>query len=131
MRDAFASLTGADPVTALSIQDLCLPFLADLGKNTWQTGTGLRENEIIVEVTMAVNPGLVWQNLLMPTIQEVFALPKGYVGTAANLWGDVFMQNEQLHDRMIKEGVGHYNNLLKMVYHWSLARAIKLHKLET
>ena len=32
---------------------------------------------------------------------------------------------------MIKEGVGHYNNLLKMVYHWSLARAIKLHKLET
>ena len=56
MREAYAGLTAADPMTSLSIQDLCLPFLADLGEDTWQTGTGINENEIVVEVTMAVNP---------------------------------------------------------------------------
>ena len=33
MREAYASLTAADPMTSLSIQDLCLPFLADLGQD--------------------------------------------------------------------------------------------------
>ena len=40
MREAFAEMTGADPLTALSVSDVCLPFLADLGEDSWQTGTG-------------------------------------------------------------------------------------------
>lgn len=129
MREIFAELTGADPVTALSILDLTLPFLADLGSGSWQTGTGLRENEIIMEVTLAVNPSRVWKNLLEPTTDEIFQLPKGKEGTAANVWGDVLMANEQLHQRMEKDGLGHYLNLLKMAYHWSNAEARKRHDL--
>ncbi len=105
MREAYASLTNADPMTSLSIQDVCLPFLADMGEDSWQTGTGLNENEIIVEVTMAVNPARVWRALLEPTITEVFDLPKGTKGTAANLWGDIFINNKILHQRMEKDGL--------------------------
>ena len=32
MREAYTGLTNADAMTSLSIQDLCLPFLADLEK---------------------------------------------------------------------------------------------------
>jgi hypothetical protein len=129
MREAYAALTNADPMTSLSIQDLCLPFLADLGDDTWQTGTGINENEIIVEVTMAVNPARVWRAYLDPTVKEVFDMPKGDKGTAAQLWGDVFMTNEVLHDKMVKDGNEHYLKLLKMAYHWSHNESQKLHKL--
>ena len=129
MREAYAGLTAADPMTSLSIQDLCLPFLADLGEDTWQTGTGINENEIVVEVTMAVNPGRVWRSYLEPTTKEVFDMPKGDKGTAAQLWGDVFMTNEVLHDKMKKDGNEHYLNLLKMAYHWSNNEAQKEHKI--
>ncbi|MDA8639201.1 hypothetical protein N9L22_05470, partial [Candidatus Poseidonia alphae] len=129
MREAYAALTNADPMTSLSIQDLCLPFLADLGEDTWQTGTGINENEIIVEVTMAVNPARVWRAYLDPTIKEVFDMPKGDKGTAAQLWGDVFMTNDVLHDKMVKDGNEHYLKLLKMAYHWSHNESQKAHKL--
>jgi hypothetical protein len=129
MREAYAALTNADPMTSLSIQDLCLPFLADLGDDTWQTGTGINENEIIVEVTMAVNPARVWRAYLDPTVKEVFDMPKGDKGTAAQLWGDVFMTNEVLHEKMVKDGNEHYLKLLKMAYHWSHNESQKLHKL--
>jgi len=129
MREAYAALTNADPMTSLSIQDLCLPFLADLGEDTWQTGTGINENEIVVEVTMAVNPARVWKSLLEPTTREVFDMPKGDKGTAAQLWGDVFMSNDVLHDKMKKDGNEHYLNLLKLAYHWSNNEAQKAHKL--
>jgi len=129
MREAYQALTNADPMTTLSIQDLCLPFLADLGADTWQTGTGIRENEIVVEVTMAVNPARVWKAYLEPTTDEVFDMPKGDQGTAAQLWGDVFMSNTVLHDKMIKDGNEHYLNLLKLTYHWSNNEAQKKHKL--
>ena len=129
MREAYTGLTNADAMTSLSIQDLCLPFLADLGEDSWQTGTGLKEGEVIVEVTMAVNPALVWRALLEPTTQETFDLPKGHKGTAANLWGDIFISNEALHAKMERDGLGHYLNLLKMAYHWSNDEARKIHKL--
>jgi len=129
MREAYQALTNADPMTTLSIQDLCLPFLADLGADTWQTGTGIRENEIVVEVTMAVNPARVWKAYLEPTTDEVFDMPKGDQGAAAQLWGDVFMSNTVLHDKMIKDGNEHYLNLLKLTYHWSNNEAQKKHKL--
>ena len=87
MREAFANMTGADPMTGLSISDLCLPFLADMGEDSWQTGTGLNEDEIIVEVTMAVNPAVVWKNLLEPTTKEVFDLPKGKKGNLCKCLG--------------------------------------------
>jgi len=130
MREAFAEMTGVDPMTALSISDLCLPFLADLGADSWQTGTGVNEDEIIVEVTLAVNPAVVWKNLLEPTTDEIFDLPKGKKGTAANIWGDIFINNTPLHDRMTKDGQGGYLNLLKLAYHWSNDKARKEHKLE-
>ena len=130
MREAFAEMTGVDPMTALSISDLCLPFLADLGPDSWQTGTGVNEDEIIVEVTLAVNPAVVWKNLLEPTTDEIFDLPKGKKGTAANIWGDIFINNTALHDRMSKDGQGGYLNLLKLAYHWSNDKARKEHKLE-
>ena len=130
MREAFSALTNADPMTSLSIQDMCLPFLADMGEDSWQTGTGLNENEIIVEVTMAVNPARVWRALLEPTIKEVFDLPKGKKGTAANIWGDIFINNETLHQRMEKDGLGHYLRLLKLAYHWANDESRKKHKLK-
>ena len=130
MREAYTGLTNADAMTSLSIQDLCLPFLADLGQDSWQTGTGLKEGEVIVEVTMAVNPALVWRALLEPTTQEIFDLPKGHKGTAANLWGDIFINNETLHSKMERDGLGHYLNLLKMAYHWSNDEARKTHKMD-
>jgi hypothetical protein len=130
MREAFNSLTNADPMTSLSIQDVCLPFLADMGEDSWQTGTGLNENEIIVEVTMAVNPALVWRSLLEPATKEVFDLPKGNQGTAANLWGDIFIENETLHARMQKDGLGHYLRLLKMAFHWANDESRKIHGLK-
>ena len=37
-------------------------------------------------------------------------MPKGDKGTAAQLWGDVFMTNEVLHDKMKKDGNEHYLN---------------------
>ena len=130
MREAYASLTNADPMTSLSIQDVCLPFLADMGEDSWQTGTGLNENEIIVEVTMAVNPARVWRALLEPTIKEVFDLPKGTKGTAANLWGDIFINNKILHQRMEKDGLSHYLRLLKLAYHWANDESRKKHGLK-
>ena len=130
MREAYASLTNADPMTSLSIQDVCLPFLADMGEDSWQTGTGLNENEIIVEVTMAVNPARVWRALLEPTITEIFDLPKGTKGTAANLWGDIFINNKILHQRMEKDGLGHYLRLLKLAYHWANDESRKKHGLK-
>ena len=130
MREAYASLTNADPMTSLSIQDVCLPFLADMGEDSWQTGTGLNENEIIVEVTMAVNPARVWRALLEPTTKEVFDLPKGTKGTAANLWGDIFINNKILHQRMEKDGLGHYLRLLKLAFHWANDEARKIHGLK-
>ena len=130
MREAFSALTSADPMTSLSIQDMCLPFLADLGEDSWQTGTGLSEKEIIVEVTMAVNPSRVWRALLEPTTKEIFDLPKGKKGTSANLWGDIFINNDTLHQRMEKDGLEHYLNLLKMAYHWSNDESRKKHKLK-
>ena len=54
---------------------------------------------------------------------------KGDKGTAAQLWGDVFMTNEVLHDKMRKDGNEHYLNLLKMAYHWSNNEAQREHKL--
>ena len=116
-------------MTGLSIIDLCLPFLADMGEESWQTGTGLNEDEIIVEVTMAVNPAIVWKNLLEPTTNEVFDLPKGKKGTSANVWGDMFMSNEPLHDKMVKDGQGHYLNLLRLCYHWSNDKSKEIHGL--
>jgi hypothetical protein len=130
MREAYASLTNADPMTSLSIQDVCLPFLADMGEDSWQTGTGLNENEIIVEVTMAVNPARVWRSLLEPTTKEVFDLPKGTKGTAANLWGDIFINNKILHQRMEKDGLSHYLRLLKLAYHWANDESRKKHGLK-
>jgi len=130
MREAFNALTNADPMTSLSIQDVCLPFLADMGDDSWQTGTGLNENEIIVEVTMAVNPALVWRSLLEPATKEVFDLPKGNQGTAANLWGDIFIENETLHARMQKDGLGHYLRLLKLAFHWANDESRKIHGLK-
>lgn len=129
MREAYTLLTNADSMTSLSIQDLCLPFLADLGKDSWQTGTGLRESEVIVEVTMAVNPAIAWKSLLEPTTKEVFDLPKGHKGTSANLWGDIFINNESLHTKMDKDGLSHYLKLLKLCYHWSNDESRKIHKL--
>ena len=55
---------------------------------------------------MAVDPARVWKALLEPTLDEVFDMPKGGKGTAANIWGDVFIQNDALHDRMRKDGQG-------------------------
>ncbi len=130
MREAFANMTGADPMTGLSINDLCLPFLADMGENSWQTGTGLNEDEIIVEVTMAVNPAVVWKNLLEPTTREVFDLPKGKKGTAANVWGDVLIHNEPLHEKLVKDGQAHYLSLLELAYHWSHNKSKQDHGLE-
>ena len=130
MREAYASLTNADPMTSLSIQNVCLPFLADMGEDSWQTGTGLNENEIIVEVTMAVNPARVWRALLEPTTKEVFDLPKGTKGTAANLWGDIFINNKILHQRMEKDGLSHYLRLLKLAYHWANDESRKKHSLK-
>ena len=130
MREAFNGLTNADPMTSLSIQDVCLPFLADMGDDSWQTGTGLNENEIIVEVTMAVNPALVWRSLLEPATKEVFDLPKGNQGTAANLWGDIFIESETLHARMQKDGLGHYLRLLKLAFHWANDESRKIHGLK-
>ena len=130
MREAFTALTNGDPMTSLSIQDICLPFLADMGEDSWQTGTGLNENEIIVEVTMAVNPARVWRSLLDPATKEVFDLPKGNQGTAANLWGDIFIDNETLHNRMEKDGLGHYLRLLKLAFHWANDEARKIHGLK-
>ena len=130
MREAFSALTNADPMTSLSIQDICLPFLADLGKDSWQTGTGLNEDEIIVEVTMAVNPSRVWRALLEPTTKATFDLPKGKKGTAANLWGDIFIHNDTLHQRMERDGLSHYLRLLKMAYHWSNDESKKKHGLK-
>ena len=129
MREAYTSLTNADPMTSLSIQDLTLPFLADLGNDSWQTGTGIKESEVIIEVTMAVNPARVWRSLLEPTTKEVFDLPKGNKGTAANLWGDIFITNEALHDKMKRDNLGHYLKLLKLAYHWSNDEAKKIHGL--
>jgi hypothetical protein len=117
-------------MTSLSIQDICLPFLADMGEDSWQTGTGLNENEIIVEVTMAVNPARVWKAILEPTVKEVFDLPKGTKGTAANLWGDIFMENETLHAKMERDGLGHYLRLLKLAYHWANDESRKIHGLK-
>ena len=128
MRDAFAEMTGADPLTALSISDICLPFLADMGEDTWQTGTGLNTDEIIVEVTMAVDPARVWKSMLEPTLDEVFDMPKGGKGTAANIWGDVFIQNEALHDRMRKDGQGEFLKILQLAYNWSNDHSRKRHK---
>ena len=130
MREAFSALTNADPMTSLSIQDICLPFLADLGEDSWQTGTGLNEDEIIVEVTMAVNPSRVWRALLEPTTKTTFDLPKGKKGTAANLWGDIFIHNDTLHQRMERDGLSHYLRLLKMAYHWSNDESKKKHGLK-
>ena len=130
MREAYEAMTNADPMTSLSIQDVCLPFLADLGEDSWQTGTGLSEDEIIVEVTMAVNPARVWRALLDPTTKNVFDLPKGKKGTAANLWGDIFIENEVLHQRMERDGLGHYLRLLKLGFHWANDEARKKHGLD-
>ena len=130
MREAFANMTGADPMTGLSISDLCLPFLADMGEDSWQTGTGLNEDEIIVEVTMAVNPAVVWKTLLEPTTREVFDLPKGKKGTSANVWGDVLINNEPLHEKLIKDGHGHYLDLLKLAYYWSHNKSKDIHNLD-
>ncbi|MCH2649025.1 MAG: hypothetical protein MKZ57_04320 [Candidatus Poseidoniaceae archaeon] len=130
MREAYTSLTNADPMTSLSIQDLTLPFLADLGNDSWQTGTGIKESEVIIEVTMAVNPARVWRSLLEPTTKEVFDLPKGNKGTAANLWGDIFITNEALHDKMERDNLGHYLKLLKLAYHWSNDESKKIHGLD-
>tara|TARA_B100001564_G_C20655827_1_gene679115 strand:+ start:470 stop:2509 length:2040 start_codon:yes stop_codon:yes gene_type:complete len=130
MREAYTSLTNADPMTSLSIQDLTLPFLADLGNDSWQTGTGIKETEVIIEVTMAVNPARVWRSLLEPTTKEVFDLPKGNKGTAANLWGDIFITNEALHDKMKRDNLGHYLKLLKLAYHWSNDESKKIHGLD-
>ena len=79
---------------------------------------------------MAVNPARVWRALLEPTTQEVFDLPKGNKGTAANLWGDIFMGNEALHDKMKRDNLGHYLKLLKLAYHWSNDEAKKIHGLD-
>ena len=119
MREAFTELTGADPVTGLSILDLCLPFAGDMGEGTWQTGTGIRMDEVIVEVTCAVNPAAVWKHLLDCTADQTFTTVKGNKGTAANVWGDVLIQNEQLHDRFKKDGLDHWLRLLKMIYHYA------------
>jgi len=119
MREAFTELTGADPVTGLSILDLCLPFAGDMGEGTWQTGTGIRMDEVIVEVTCAVNPAAVWKHLLDCTADQTFTTVKGNKGTAANVWGDVLMQNEQLHERFKKDGLDHWLRLLKMIYHYA------------
>ena len=117
------------PARGPGIEILCLPFLADLGEESWQTGTGLNEDEIIVEVTMAVNPAIVWKELLEPTTREIFDLPKGKKGTAANVWGDMFMTNDALHEKMTKDGQGHYLNLLRLCYNWSNDKAHDIHGL--
>ena len=90
----------------------------------------MHEDEIIVEVTMAVNPSRVWRALLEPTTKTTFDLPKGKKGTAANLWGDIFIDNETLHQRMERDGLSHYLRLLKMAYHWSNDESKKKHGLK-
>jgi hypothetical protein len=79
---------------------------------------------------MAINPAMVWKNLLEPTTDEVFDLPKGKKGTAANVWGDLFMFNNALHEKMEKDGEDHYLNLLKLCYHWSHEKSKAFHKLD-
>ena len=51
------------------------------------------------------------------------------LGLFPQLWGDVFMTNEVLHDKMVKDGNEHYLKLLKLAYHWSNNEAQKAHKL--
>ena len=93
MREAYGQMTGADPMTGLSSSIYVSHSLL-----IWERNPGrqepVNEDEIIVEVTMAVNPAIVWKNLLEPTTNEVFDLPKGKKGTSANVWGDMFMSNE-------------------------------------
>ena len=48
---------------------------------------------------MAVDPARVWKALLEPTLDEIFDMPKGGKGTAANIWGDVFIQNRPFMTR--------------------------------
>lgn len=129
LREEFAALTGADPVTSLSVLDICLPFMAELGEDSWQTGTGCRENEITVEVTMALNPAQIWKNLLQPTTEHLFNLPKGEKGTAAQLWGENLVNNSALGERMNKDGIGNYHDILKLCYYWSHNASKKKHKL--
>lgn len=98
------------------------------GEDSWQTGTGLNTDEIIVEVTMAVDPTRVWKSMLEPTLDEVFDMPKGGKGTAANIWGDVFIQNEALHERMRKDGKGDSLKILQLAYNRSNDHSRKRHK---
>ena len=97
-------------------------------EDSWQTGTGLNTDEIIVEVTMAVDPTRVWKSMLEPTLDEVFDMPKGGKETAANIWGDVFIQNEALHERMRKDGKGDSLKILQLAYNRSNDHSRKRHK---
>ena len=55
-------------------------------------------------------------------------MPKGGKGTAANIWGDVFIQNEALHDKMKKDGQGDFLKILQLAYNWSNDNSRKRHK---
>ena len=46
----------------------------------------------------------------------------------ANIWGDVFIQNEALHDKMKKDGQGDFLKILQLAYNWSNDNSRKRHK---
>ncbi|MFL2978650.1 MAG: hypothetical protein ACJZ59_06310 [Candidatus Thalassarchaeaceae archaeon] len=66
-----------------------------------------------------MNPNAVWKSLLEPTLNDTFQLPKGKKGTAANIWGDVLIKNDQLQEKMKKDGIESWLRMLKMIYHYS------------
>ena len=130
MRERFGDLTGIDGMTGMSVLDCCMPFAPDLGSDAWQQRTGLREDEVTVEVTFTINPEIVWRTFLEPTIENVHELPRGFVGTAANIWGDAIMTNDKLLDAFKKNNLEHWVTLLRLAYYWSYENATKKHGLK-
>ena len=45
-----------------------------------------------------------------------------------SIWGDVFIQNEALHDKMKKDGQGDFLKILQLAYNWSNDNSRKRHK---
>ena len=91
-------------VTGLQVLDLCLPFLAEMGQGSWQQGTESSPTKSLLKLLVQSTLTLYGRVLLEPTLNDTFQLPKGK-GTAANIWGDVLIQNDQLQEKMKKDGM--------------------------
>jgi hypothetical protein len=74
-------------------------------------------------------PHEVWKSLLDYTCKDTFTTVKGNKGTAANVWGDALIANEQLHNRFEKDGLDHWLRLLKLTYHYANQRSRKVNNL--